>query len=267
MTHWHKHIQTSIVGQAKLIINRPRKISFLKLGSSLQPKIPVNLVRLSTKNHRRTPSPLKSTIRHTHCNNIMCTLAPYIALALSLWRKATLWSGWFWSGKLNKNCERIPCNHNSTIMSCCKVAGIVRHTGVVATNGRLKIRGCVIALVLKHATRYFVWKFFHLFVNISLEVVAGPSTNHRDWESGNSGQIHRHGCARSNEVCAYVSWCETQPILTHTIYRWTKFVANSGGRDAREFIANIYFVDQWAFVGTKVWQDWMHHFCPWFNGT
>ena len=54
------------------------------------------------------------------------------------------------------NYERVPCRHNSTIMSCCEFPGIIRHTGVVVTNGRLEIGGYVIALALEHVTGYVV---------------------------------------------------------------------------------------------------------------
>ena len=54
--------------------------------------------------------------------------------------------------------------------------------------------------MLEHATGDFVGELFHLFPNVSEEVVGGPAANEHDGEGWDSVQVHLHGGSRVDGV-------------------------------------------------------------------
>jgi hypothetical protein len=100
--------------------------------------------------------------------------------------------------------------------------GVVR----VVSDGRvIRGRSCVDVwdmsevLARKHFLGNVLTEFHYLFSDVSKECVAGPATNQHDHEDWAFSEVHCHGRARSNRVCANVFLVEAKPGFPNCAHR------------------------------------------------
>ncbi len=103
----------------------------------------------------------------------------------------------------------------SNISPCLGVVRVVSLLWIKMRDCWVSLQNVAMKLISKHPKGDIVAKLFNLVLNVTEKGIAWSSPDHHDGVEGAFAKLHCHGCTRSNQVSAYLTFLYPNFVISH----------------------------------------------------